>query len=171
MKSPVHFFGSVIHSSLTSHLLEWQTMQLRVEQWGGSSEGLISTAQVHPSSRIASYGREVGGGGARLETRERGLKWFVTWFCSLLWLFFLLTSSRPGGSASTVIKSRRRHIRFSPPFVFVLEGVWDQDCQRKNQGGLSALLTHLVHPTPCLGVNCVMFGCISCNTMTQRMHS
>lgn len=168
MKSPVHFFSCVIHSSLTSHLLEWQTMQLRVEQWGGPAEGLISTAQVHPSSRIASYGR---GGGKRLETRERGLKWFVTWFCSLLWLF-LLTSSRPGGSVSTVVKSRRRLIRFSPPFVFVLEVFETKTvCQRKNQGGLTALLTHLVHPTPCLGVNCVMFGCISCNTMTQCMHS
>lgn len=98
-------------SSPASVLICWNDKQC---SWGwnneGPSEGLISPAQVHPSSGIASCGGEW-----EWRQGEGGLKWFVTWFCGLLGVF-LLTSSLPWGLVFAVVCSKRGGIGFPPLF-------------------------------------------------------
>lgn len=142
-ESLVHF-SVVIHSSLHSHLLEWQTMQSRVEQWGGPQRALS------PQHRcILAQGSPVVrgvGGGWEWRQGEGGLKWFVTWFCSLLGVFY---EPLPFLGVRCSLRSVRIEVIlvFHPFFGF--KGV----ClcvfsQRENHGGLTDdwLIQFTLHP-------------------------
>lgn len=127
-------FSSV---GMTNNAVEGGTMR-------GPSEGLISPAQVHPSSGIASC--EGGGGGWEWRQGEGGLKWFVTWFCSLLGVFY---EPLPFLGVRCSLRSVRIEVIlvFHPFFGF--KGV----ClcvfsQRENHGGLTDdwLIQFTLHP-------------------------
>lgn len=136
------YFSVVIHSSLRSHLLEWQTMQSRVEQWGALRGPYL------PSTGASELrDRQLWRRGAVVEWRGRGIKVirhliFFFFFLSLRSTWgSLLTSSLPGVMELAAAGSRRgRRTGFPPPFFlsFFFKGrMTGQFSQRKNRKALT----------------------------------
>lgn len=147
-------------STPASILICWNDKQCsRVWNNEGPSVGLISPAQVHPCSRIASCEAGVVG-----ETRGRGIKVIRHLILRSAWGFFINLFSS-WGLVFAAVGLSRGWIGFPlPPFFwFFLKGcVTGQFSQRKTMEPSQPTDSCGSSTTPCLDVNRVMAGCISC---------